>query len=108
MKGVFHMKKEQNARPLNKNNPTMDEDYLYSASCRDCTGLAPTPAHDEFEAESYEELYHYLPPVLPPNSASAVDDPIPPITHGRSADGIHLEMRREVTDQPEENKKYYP
>lgn len=102
------MKSEQNARPLNKNNPSMDEDYLYSASCHDCTGLAPTPAHNEFEAESYQELFHYLPPVCPMHSVSAVDDPIPPYNHGRTSDGIHLETRKEVTDQPPQNRKYYP
>lgn len=103
----MNIKKEQNARPLNTDNPTMDEDYLYSASCRDCTGLTPTPAHDEFEAESYQELYHYLPPISPANSASGVDSPIPPYNHGRTTDDIHLEMRRKVTDQPKENKKQY-
>ena len=93
------MKKEQNARPLNTNNPTMDEDYLYSASSHDATGLTPTPAHDEFEAESYQELYHYLPPIAAANSTSANDFPTPPYNHGRTTDDIHLEMRRKVTDQ---------
>ena len=48
-----------------KNNPTMDEDYLYAASNHDTTGLTPTVAHNEYEAESYQELNHYLPPVQP-------------------------------------------
>lgn len=102
------MKKEQQARPLNPNNPTMDEDYLYAASYHDCTGLAPTPAHNEFEAESYQELAHYLPPISPMHSSSAVDDPIPPYNHGRTSDDIHLETRKEVTEQPSQNKHYYP
>ena len=44
------------------NNPTMDDDYLFSASCQDCTGLIPTGMHNDWELENYEELYHYLPP----------------------------------------------
>lgn len=101
------MNEKQNVRPLNKNNPTMDEDYLYAASCQDCTGLTPTPAHDEFEAESYQELAHYLPPVSQMQSSSATAAPIPPYNHGRTTDDIHLEMRRKVTDQrPKSN--YYP
>lgn len=43
----------------------IEEDYLYSASYQDMTGLTPTPAHDEFEAESYQELAYYQPPVMP-------------------------------------------
>ena len=98
------MKKE----PLNKNNPTLDEDYLYTASFRDCTGLTPTPAHNEFEAESYQELAHYLPPIHSAQTNSSKDEPIPPYNHGRTSDDIHLETRKEVTDQPLKNKHYYP
>ena len=47
------------------NNPTMDDDYLFSASCQDCTGLIPSVAHDEYEVENYQNLYPYLPPVYP-------------------------------------------
>lgn len=102
------MKKEPNARPLNTNNPTMDEDYLYSASAHDCTGLAPTPAHDEFEAESYQELFHYLPPIAPSHSVSAVDNPIPPYNHGRTTDDIHLETRHKESDQSPKSRHDYP
>lgn len=49
-----------------KNNPTMDDDYLFSASCQDCTGLIPSVTHNDAEVDSYEELYPYLPPVAPP------------------------------------------
>lgn len=45
------------------NNPTLDDDYLFSASCQDCTGLIPSVTHDEDEVENYEALYPYLPPV---------------------------------------------
>ena len=37
-------------------NPTMDDDYLFASSATDCTGLIPTVAHDEYEAESYDEI----------------------------------------------------
>ena len=56
------MKKKQNARPLNTHNPTMDDDYLATASFNDCTGLTPTPILDDFEAESYQQLLHFDPP----------------------------------------------
>ncbi len=59
------------------NNPTMDDDYLFSASCQDCTGLIPSVAHNEAEVESYEELYPYLPPTPPPIGDP---QPMPPIT----------------------------
>lgn len=75
-----------------------DEDYLYSASYQDCTGLTPTPAHNEFEAESYQELFHYLPP-LPPNSSQ---------NHGRTTDDIHLETRHKVTEQTPKSRYDYP
>jgi len=50
---------------LYESNPAMNDDYLFAASACDCTGLAPTVAHDEYEAESYNEIAHYLPPVPP-------------------------------------------
>lgn len=68
-----------------------DDNYLYSASDNDMTGLAPTVAHNEYEAQSYEELFPYLPPI-PPNSAITVPDT--PI-----AEGIHAEYRTKVTKQ---------
>ena len=50
-----------------KTSPTMGEDYLFSASCTDCTGLIPSVTDDEEKLENYEELYPYLPPVPPPS-----------------------------------------
>lgn len=76
------MKKEQNARPLNTHNPTLDDDYLSTASCNDCTGLTPAPMHNDFETEAYQQLFHFIPPYGPINSCSAVDDPIPPYNYG--------------------------
>ena len=34
---------------------------LIAASANDMTGLTPTIAHDNYEADSYEEVYPYLP-----------------------------------------------
>ena len=38
-------------------------DYLSNAaSSQDCTGLIPSEPVSEAELESYEDLYHFLPP----------------------------------------------
>lgn len=40
-----------------------DYDYLgNSASTSDCTGLKFKAPVDDFQDESYEDVYHYLPP----------------------------------------------
>jgi len=57
------MKYDKNQR---KNNPTMDDDYLFSASAQDCTGLIPSGEHDDSELENYEEIYPYLPHISVP------------------------------------------
>ena len=71
-----------------------DDNYLYAASANDMTGLAPTAAKDEYEAQSYEELYPYLPPFppLPPNSV--ITTPDVPVS-----EGIQNQYRRHVTPQ---------
>ena len=84
------MKKEPYARLLNKNESTFDEDYLYAASFQDCTGLTPTPAHNAFEAESYQELAHYLPPAHPIDSNSAKEEHLPPCHPRRTSNDTHL------------------
>lgn len=84
------------AKP-NSHNP-MDDDYLYAASSTEMTGLAPTVAHNEFEAQSYEEVFPYLPPVIP---NPAVGTPEPPV-----AEAIHAEYRTKVTKQPKENETW--
>ena len=39
-------------------------DYLLNAaSSQDCTGLIPSLPESEAELESYEDLYHFLPPM---------------------------------------------
>ena len=47
-----------------KNEKIIDEyDYLpNAASTQDCTGLIPSEPVSVEEIESYEELYHFLPP----------------------------------------------
>lgn len=67
-----------------------DDNYLYAASANDMTGLAPTVAHNEYEAQSYEELFPYLPPIQPNSDGDAVSS---------VADGIHAEYRTHVTEQ---------
>jgi hypothetical protein len=88
------MSKNETQNMVSKNFVTedsnLDDNYLYAASANDMTGLAPTVAHNEYEAQSYEELFPYLPPVQPnPNGGivSAV------------AEGIHAEYRTHVTEQ---------
>jgi len=88
------MPQKETQNPINKNfvteDSTLDDNYLYAASATDMTGLAVTVAHDEYEAQSYEEVYPYLPPVQPnPNGGD-----IPSV-----AEGIHAEYRTHVTRQ---------
>jgi hypothetical protein len=76
-------------------DPIADDNYLYSASANDMTGLAPTVAHNEYEAQSYEELFPYLPPTpLTPEGVPAT----------AASDGIHAEYRTEVSRQKQDNK----
>ena len=75
-------------------DPIADDNYLYAASANDMTGLAPTVAHNEYEAQSYEELFPYLPPVSPNPDGGAV----PPV-----AEDIHAEYRTHVTRQKHED-----
>ena len=71
-------------------DPINDDNYLYSASANDMTGLAPTVAHNEYEAQSYEEVFPYLPPIQPTTKEGSVAD---------VAEGIHAEYRTHVTRQ---------
>lgn len=87
-------------------NPAINEDYLFSASCQDATGLAPTPAHDEYEAANYEELYPYLPPSpspqeTDPQSQSTRQQLTYESQHPQASmsEGIHLELRKKVEPQ---------
>lgn len=71
-------------------DPITDDNYLYAASANDMTGLAPTVAHNEYEAQSYEEVFPYLPPVQPNPDGGDVPS---------VAEGIHAEYRTKVTRQ---------
>ena len=73
-----------------KENSNIDDNYLYAASATDMTGLAPTVAHNEYEVQSYEELFPYLPPVQPSPNSDFVSS---------VAEGIHAEYRTHVTKQ---------
>ena len=99
-----HQQKPTNTNEY-MNNPTMDEDYLYAASCRDSTGLTPTVAHNEYEAESYQELNHYLPPVIPTQGSKKLPQHNTDKIHLRASDGIHAEMRMKVKPQSEFKRK---
>lgn len=62
------MKKDDNkikiAKSDRENQKIIDSyDYLSNAaSSQDCTGLIPSEPVSDAELESYEDLYHFLPP----------------------------------------------
>lgn len=60
-----------------KENQDIIDSYDYlsnAASSWDCTGLIPSAPLSRSELESYEEIYHFTPPVLPPENSSEKDD----------------------------------
>ena len=73
----------------NSKKTIADDNYLYTTSANDMTGLTPTVAHNEDEAQNYEEVFPYLPPIQNPQ-----DESVPSV-----ADGIHAEYRTKVTPQ---------
>ena len=75
------MKKDK-LQPHLQHAQDIENESLYAASTQECTGLTPTPFDNEFEAEAYQQLFHFIPPYGPINSCSAVDDPIPPFNYG--------------------------
>ena len=79
-----------------ENNP-IDDNYLYSASANDMTGLTPSVAHNEYEAQSYEEIYPYLPPLHPNSAITTPDTPV--------SEGIQSNYRTKVTRQNKDEKK---
>lgn len=53
-------------KPIKNEKPIDSYDYLSNAaSTTDCTGLIPSLPEDE-ELEAYEDLYPFMPPVMPP------------------------------------------
>ena len=85
-KGITIMRISNTVKPLNTDNPTIDDDYLFAASYNDVTGLIPTVAHNEYEAASYDQIAHYLPPIAP----NPVNDL--PGSSLSQAEGIHAEV----------------
>ena len=52
-------------KKVDKENQSIIEEFDYlskAASSQDCTGLIPSEPVSEAEIESYEDLYHFLPP----------------------------------------------
>lgn len=75
---------------INTKEAKLNDDYLFSASCQEATGLTPTPAKDAYEAANYEELYPYLPP-----SPAISED----ASQSLMAEGIHLNLRKKTEPQ---------
>lgn len=61
------MKKEKKSTDKRKTNQEIIDSFDYlsnAASSQDCTGLIPSEPSSKAELESYEDVYHYLPPVI--------------------------------------------
>lgn len=59
------MKPEKHSDRIGKTNEEIIDSYDYlsnAASMHDCTGLIPSEPISVAELESYEDLYHFLPP----------------------------------------------
>lgn len=59
------MNDNMNDKKIDKENQKIIDEYDYlsnAASSQDCTGLIPSEPVSAEEIESYEELYHFLPP----------------------------------------------
>ena len=59
------MSTEKKKSKKDKSNREIIDSYDYlsnAASAQDCTGLIPSAPVSKEELESYEELYHFLPP----------------------------------------------
>ncbi len=63
------MEKKPTEKPSISDNPKLIDSYDYlsnAASSLDCTGLIPAAPTTDAELESYESVYHYLPPKIKP------------------------------------------
>lgn len=59
------MKAQKHSDRMGKTNEQLIDSFDYlsnAASLQDCTGLIPSAPLTGAELESYEELYHFLPP----------------------------------------------
>ena len=62
--------KKENDRPSKDNDFHLQDINIQACSTMDCTGLIPTPPKDDFEQESYEELYPYITKAIPTSPKS--------------------------------------
>lgn len=63
------MKKKTTEKSSTSANQKLIDSYDYlsnAASSMDCTGLIPAAPNTDAELESYESVYHYLPPKVKP------------------------------------------
>lgn len=59
------MNHTENTKKQKKSTQEIIDSYDYlsnAASTQDCTGLIPSEPTSEAEIESYEDMYHFLPP----------------------------------------------
>ena len=59
------MNQNNGTQKREKTNQEIIDSYDYlsnAASSQDCTGLIPSEPESEAELQSYEDLYHFLPP----------------------------------------------
>lgn len=59
------MDQNNNIKKQQRSNQEIIDSYDYlsnAASSQDCTGLIPSSPQSEAELQSYEDLYHFLPP----------------------------------------------
>ena len=82
-------------KDFTNDDPLSDQSDLLSASANEMTGLTPTVAHDEDEAENYEKVFPYLPPLRPIPGGGVVVD---------IAEGIQWDYRTQVTSQKHKDK----
>lgn len=62
---MITMEQNDKKKKQNKTNQEIIDSYDYlsnAASMQDCTGLIPSEPESAAELESYEDLYHFLPP----------------------------------------------
>lgn len=63
------MEKKPTEKPSISDKQKLIDSYDYlsnAASSLDCTGLIPVAPTTDAELESYESVYHYLPPKIKP------------------------------------------
>ena len=55
-----------------------DMDDFWTVSASDMTGLTPTPARNDYEKQSYEDIIAYTPPLNPFPTFPVTDNPVGP------------------------------